>query len=104
MKITAVGKMLGIDVTVTCTLKDNIPMIQVEGELPSEVIELLQDRFNSKLKDPPAMGGTFYPPENSMLAASGILQTRFFDRGTLKELTVDGDIGKIPMDDPNTIY
>lgn len=104
MKITAVGEMLGIDVTVTCTLKDNIPMIQVEGELLSEVIELLQAQFNSKLKNPPVLGGTFYPPENSMMAAFSILQSGFFDRGTLKELTVDGDIGQVPMNDPDIIY
>ena len=65
-------------------------------ELNFEFIELVQNRFNQLLETSPPMGGTYYPPKNSMLAAYSVLESTFFDDGSPVILKVEGDIGKIP--------
>ena len=56
------------------------------------------------MKDAPAIGGTFWPANNSMLAAYSVLESSFFDQKPT-EIEVEGDIGTIPTEDrENIVY
>lgn len=89
-KIIAKGKYLGSDCIVECFIEDGSLIIEVNGEFNQEA----QNDFEEKLKTCPAMGGTYHPPENSMLAGYSVLESTFFD--ATPEIEVDGDIGEIP--------
>lgn len=93
-KITAKGKYLGVERQVECFPEDGSIVIELDGEFD----EAAQTDFNSLLKTAPAMGGTYYPPEDSMLAAFSVLQSTFFDDSSV-ELEVEGDIGSIPYEE-----
>jgi hypothetical protein len=94
-KITAKGKYLGSKITVECFPEDGSIVIELDGQYD----KLIQDRFNKLLKIAPVMGGTYYPPEDSMLAAYSVLESTFFDDGSQVEIKVEGDIGSIPYED-----
>ena len=61
----------------------------------------LQKHLAECIEKQPAMGGTYFPEPDSMLAAFNVLNSIFFD--SLEEISVDGDIGEIPYEE-NTIY
>lgn len=90
-KIIAKGKYLGVERQVECFLKDGLLTIEIDGEYD----ETIQNKFNQLLKEAPAMGGTYYPPENSLLAAYSVLEAVFFDDGSTPTIEAVGDIGKI---------
>jgi hypothetical protein len=94
-KIIAKGKYFGVDRQVECFMEDGLPIIELDGEYDEQV----QSAFNQLLKEAPAMGGTYHPPKNSLLAAYSVLESTFFDGGSPVQLEADGDIGKIPIID-----
>lgn len=94
-KIIAKGKYLGVERLVECFLKDGLLTIEIDGEFNQEA----QNDFITKLKKCPAIGGTYYPPENSLLAAYSVLESVFFDDGSIPTIEAIGDIGKIPTYD-----
>lgn len=94
-KIIAKGKYLGVERQVECFLKDSLLTIEIDGEFNQEA----QNDFITKLKKCPAIGGTYYPPENSLLAAYSVLESVFFDDGSVPIIEAVGDIGKIPTYD-----
>lgn len=94
-KIIAKGLYLGRECIVECFLEDGFPIIELDGEYDEQV----QNRFNELLKEAPALGGTYYPPENSLLAAYSVLESVFFDDGSIPTIEAVGDIGKIPTYD-----
>lgn len=98
-KITAKGIFSGKECIVEVFPEAGSLHIKVDGEYD----EAVQNHFNHLLKKVPVMGGTYYPPENSMLAAYGVLESTFFDAGSTVNLKVDGNIGKIPTYDINGI-
>lgn len=96
-KVIASGIHCGNRITVEATVEDGTLVILVnEREVP-----YIQKRFDELIKVQPAMGGTYFPDEDSLLAAYNVLQHTFFD--TLEEISVEGDIGEIPNEE-NTIY
>lgn len=96
-KIIASGIHCGNRITVEAVVEDGTLLILMdEKEVPD-----LQKRFDELVKVQPAMGGTYFPDENSLLAAYNVLQHTFFD--TLEEISVEGDIGEIPHED-DVIY
>ncbi|SNX53040.1 hypothetical protein [Thermoanaerobacterium sp. RBIITD] len=97
-KIIAKGKYLGVERQVECFLEDGFPIIELDGEYDEQV----QNRFNELLKEVPALGGTYYPPENSLLAAYSVFENTFFDDSPI-EIKTEGDIGKIPTYDVDDI-
>ncbi|MDS1029159.1 hypothetical protein RDV78_01400 [Bacillota bacterium LX-D] len=97
-KIIAKGKYLGVERQVECFLKDGLLTIEIDGEFNQEA----QNDFITKLKKCPAIGGTYYPPENSLLAAYSVLENTFFDDSPI-EIKTEGDIGKIPTYDVDDI-
>jgi len=98
-KIIAKGKYLGVERQVECFLKDGLLTIEIDGEFNQEA----QNDFIIKLKKCPAIGGTYYPPENSLLAAYSVLENTFFDEGSAVEIKTEGNIGKIPIYDGDDI-
>jgi hypothetical protein len=98
-KIIAKGLYLGRECIVECFLEDGFPIIELDGEYDEQV----QNRFNELLKEAPALGGTYYPPENSLLAAYSVLENTFFDEGSAVEIKTEGNIGKIPIYDGDDI-
>ncbi len=97
-KIIAKGKYLGVERQVECFLKDGLLIVEIDGEFNQEA----QNDFIIKLKKYPALGGTYYPPENSLLAAYSVLENTFFDDSPI-EIKTEGDIGKIPTYDVDDI-
>lgn len=96
-KIIASGIYCGDRITVEAVVEDGTLLILMnEKEVPD-----IQKRFDELIKVQPAMGGTYFPDENSLLAAYNVLQNTFFD--TLEEISVEGDIGEIP-NEKDVIY
>lgn len=81
-KIIAKGKYLGVERQVECFLKDGLLIVEIDGEFNQEA----QNDFIIKLKKCPALGGTYYPPENSLLAAYSVLENTFFDDSPIEGL------------------
>jgi len=94
-KVIAKGKYLGVQRQIEVMLEDGFPII----ELDSEFDEQVQNIFSQLLEEAPAMGGSYHPPWNSLLAAYSVLESTFFDDGSPVEVEADGDIGKIPIYD-----
>lgn len=92
-KITAKGKRNNIYKEVECFMEDGSIIVEVNGEFDEDV----QSQFDHLLKNAPAVGGTYHPPANSMLAALAVLESAFFD--SLPEIQIEGDIGEIPTYD-----
>jgi len=88
-KIIAKGKYLGVERQVECFLKDGLLIVEIDGEFNQEA----QNDFIIKLKKCPALGGTYYPPENSLLAAYSVLENTFFDDSPI-EIKTEGDIAE----------
>ena len=92
-KVIASGIYCGNKITVEAIVEDGTLVILMdEKEVPD-----LQKRFDELIKVQPAMGGTYFPDENTLLAAYNVLQNTFFD--TLEEISVEGDIGEIPCEE-----
>lgn len=92
-KVIASGIYCGSKITVEAVVEDGTLVILMdEKEVPD-----LQKRFDELVKVQPAMGGTYFPDEDSLLAAYNVLQHTFFD--TLEEISVEGDIGEIPNEE-----
>lgn len=64
--------------------------------------ELMEEELLEMLESPEAVGGTYYPPVDSLLNAYNILQYHYFD-DTVEEITVDGELEEIPYE-KDTIY
>ena len=96
-KVIASGIYCGNRITVEAVVEDGTLLILMnEKEVPD-----LQKRFDELVKIQPAMGGTYFPDENSLLTAYNVLQHTFFD--TLEEISVDGELEEIPYEE-NMIY
>lgn len=93
-KIIAEGKVNGIRKHVECFIEDGSPIIEVDYAFD----EKEQERFNELLKNPPALGGTYYPPSNSLLVAYSVLQFNYFDLGSTVDIKVIGEIPEIPYE------
>lgn len=92
-KVIASGIYCGNRITVEAVVEDGTLLILMdEKEVPD-----LQNRFDELVKVQPAMGGTYFPDEDSLLAAYNVLQNTFFDK--LENIIVKGDIGEIPNED-----
>lgn len=94
-KITATGIYQGNRISVEAFKEAGSIVLLVDGFAHAEI----QNDFQEKLQTAPAMGGTFYPDRNSLLAAYSVLESSFFDPGTPVEMKAEGDIGKIPTYD-----
>lgn len=89
-KITAKGKKHGFDLTVEFELKK----VLFNGQED----ELLEEELSEMLEHPKPVGGTYYPPTDTLLNALNILQYYFFDDAA-EEIAVEGEIEEIPHEE-----
>ena len=89
-KITATGKKYGHELTVEFDMKK----VLFNGHED----ELLEEEFFEVLENPKSIGGTYYPPADSLLNAYNILQYHFFDEFT-EDIEVDGELEQIPYEE-----
>lgn len=92
-KIITKGKWGNDDMTVICSEEDGQITITFNGQEDKFLKEILESRLDVA----PAMGGTYYPEEGTMLAYYNILYTVFFSK--VIDMQVVGDIGQIPYED-----
>ena len=92
-KIIATGIHFGDRITVEVIQEDGTLVITMCGNESPE----LQKYFDDCIANQPAMGGTYFPEPDSMLAAFNVLENIFFD--LLEEIAVEGDIGEIPYEE-----
>ena len=89
-KIIASGFYCGNRITVEAIVED--------GKLKISVDDMdffdIQQRFYELIKVQPAIGGTYFPDENSLLAAYNVLQNTFFD--SLDKITQRGILVLFP--------
>lgn len=93
-KVIAKGKKYGS----TLTVEYELDKVLFNGQ---EDI-LLEDELSELLEDPKSIGGTYYPPVDTLLNAMNILQYHFFDEPA-EEITVEGEIEEIPYEE-DTVY
>ena len=89
-KIKAVGKVNGYECEVECSDTGNELVIDFDGEEN----EQLERQFRYELNKCHAVGGTYHPPQESMINALNVLEYYFFDEKV--QVIVEGDIGEIP--------
>lgn len=89
-KIIAKGKKHGFKVTVEFEL--NKVLFNGQND------RLLENELSEMLEDPKPVGGTYYPPVESLLNVMNILQYHFFD-DTAEKITVEGEIEEIPYEE-----
>ena len=92
-KIITKGKWGSEVMTVICSEEDGQITVTFNGQKDNFLKEILESRMDVA----PAMGGTYYPEEGTMLAYYNILNTVFFSK--VIEMQVVGDIGQIPYED-----
>lgn len=92
-KIITKGKWGSEVMTVICSEDDGQITVTFNGQKDNFLKEILESRMDVA----PAMGGTYYPEEGTMLAYYNILNTVFFSK--VIEMQVVGDIGQIPYED-----
>lgn len=91
-KITASGKLDNKQIKITAIEINNNIEVQIDGE---EYTKVFYDLYMDYI---PAMGGTFYPDRNTMLAVFSVLTHWFFDDNKY-EIEIEGDIGTIPYEE-----
>lgn len=89
-KIKASGKINGYVYEVECQDIEDELQIDFDGEED----DYFEQKFREELNKRHAVGGTYYPPQESMINALNVLQNYFFDGEPT--ITVEGDIGEIP--------
>lgn len=92
-KIITKGKWGNDVMTVICSEEDGQITVTFNGQNDTFLKEILDSRMDVA----PAMGGTYYPEEGTMLAYYNILNTVFFSK--VIEMQVVGDMGQIPYED-----
>lgn len=88
-KIIAKGKKHGSKMTIEFDMEKILFNGQEDELLEEELLEMLDE--------PKAVGGTYYPPVDSLLNAYNILQYHYFD-DTAEEITVEGELEEIPYE------
>lgn len=92
-KIIAKGKLGSSVMTVICSEEDGQITFSFNGHEDDFLKEILESRMDVA----PAMGGTYYPEQGTMLAYYNILENVFFNKQP--EIKIEGDIGQIPYED-----
>lgn len=89
-KITANGLYNGVKTKITVeTVKDKL-VILVNGFTEKHT----EKRLLEASKEPPALGGTYYPESGSILAVYSVLYLNYFDK--IPTITIEGNIDIIP--------
>lgn len=89
-KLIAKGFLHGSERTIEVELVNNNLIINEK---------LLQPIFNHYLDHQEPIGGTYYPPKNTLLAGYNVLNTSFFDIGSKVNIEVIGELETIPSEE-----
>ena len=99
-KVVAIGKFGGEEIKLEASIVDGELMILFDGERN----EMLEPIIMTELKYAPAMGGTFYPEEKSLLNVVNVLQSGWFFK-KLISIDIEGEEETIPFDeDDGKVY
>ena len=100
-KVIAIGKFGGEEIKLEASIVDGELVILFDGE-PNEMLEPI---IMTELKYAPAMGGTFYPEEKSLLNVVNVLQSGWFFK-ELISIDIEGEEETIPFDseDDGKVY
>lgn len=79
--------------TAEVEMKDGELIILFDGEEDP----MMEFMFRDLISDPPSMGGTYYPPVNSLLNALNVLRTEMFE--SVESVETIGDIGTVPFEE-----
>lgn len=96
-KVIASGMYLGNRIIVEAVKDGDSIKFLVDGI----IVQDIQQDFEQRLNDAPAIGGTFRPEPNTLLAAFTVLESGFFEK--LDSIEVQGELETIPYED-NQIY
>lgn len=96
-KIIATGYIFGSKETIEITLEDErLVVVCKSSELSSELQRAVEDMLKKCIETVNAVGGTYYPPKNTLQAAFNGLQNNFFDEREKPKITVEGELEPIP--------
>ena len=100
-KVVAIGKFGGEEIKLEASIVDGELVILFDGEQN----EMLEPIIMTELKYAPAMGGTFYPEEKSLLNVVNVLQSGWFFK-KLISIDIEGEEETIPFDseDDGKVY
>lgn len=100
-KVVAIGKFGGEEIKLEASIVDGELVILFDGERN----EMLEPIIMTELKYAPAMGGTFYPEEKSLLNVVNVLQSGWFFK-KLISIDIEGEEETIPFDseDDEIVY
>ena len=100
-KVVAIGKFGGEEIKLEASIVDGELVILFDGEQN----EMLEPIIMTELKYAPAMGGTFYPEEKSLLNVVNVLQSGWFFK-KLISIDIEGEEETIPFDaeDDEIVY
>ena len=100
-KVVAIGKFGGEEIKLEASIVDGELVILFDGEQN----EMLEPIIMTELKYAPAMGGTFYPEEKSLLNVVNVLENGWFFT-KLISLETEGEEETIPFDEdePENVY
>ena len=100
-KVTAKGLIGKQELLLEATIEDGELVLDFDGSED----ETLESAFKMQLKYAPAMGGTFYPEEKSLLNVVNVLQSGWFFK-KLISIDIEGEEETIPFDseDDGKVY
>ena len=100
-KVTAKGLIGKQELLLEATIEDGELVLDFDGVED----ELLESTLLMQLKYAPAMGGTFYPEEKSLLNVVNVLQSGWFFK-KLISIDIEGEEETIPFDgeDDEIVY
>lgn len=100
-KVVAIGKFGGEEIKLEASIENGELVILFDGEQN----EMLEPIIMTELKYAPAMGGTFYPEEKSLLNVVNVLQSGWFFK-KLISIDIEGEEETIPFDseDDGKVY
>ena len=93
-KVVAIGKFGGEEIKLEASIVDGELVILFDGERN----EMLEPIIMTELKYAPAMGGTFYPEEKSLLNVVNVLQSGWFFT-KLISIDIEGEPETVPLED-----
>lgn len=93
--IRVTGIKNGVKITVACQARDGKISAEFDG------YDILKPEFDSLIKKQYPIGGTYFPPINSLLNAKNVLENYFFDK--VKTVQIDEEIEQIPFEE-NRVY
>lgn len=93
-KLEAKGKYKGSEITIEVEKKDDKLHFLFDGKENNLLKRILKDLLSKRFP----VGGSYCPPENSLLNAWNVLSYRFFDDPRKVIMKIHGEIEEIPYD------